>query len=169
MKSAAFTESAGQQFAEAVIAATLTLPLVFAFAVLNGSQWVRGVASVETAGSFLSLDSTGQPVQTLNPTPVMLDLRSGDHRAVDAPAETTVERKISKFQDSTKVTRPAPGIQQGAQGAAAVNRDNTPAHQDTSATLPRREGGQWGEAKSRPRNGSGFWRLCLVLVGHATE
>jgi len=119
MKSAAISESAGQQLAEAVLAAALTLPLVFAFAVLNSSRWFRGAASLQKI-DWSSLPNTSrQAVQTLD-SPVAA---FGPSQAPETKAESRSSegrREIQTNRNSAQVAVPKSSTGDSAQTAVVA-------------------------------------------------
>jgi len=133
MRSAILSKPAGQQLAEAVLAAALTVPLVFAFVELMNSGLVRGTASPQAAESSPILDSTPQPVLTLHLTTPTLEPRRGNPQAADESAAKVGHRAIPNIQDSSRVAGPEFRNHDGDPEAAVSNRAHVPALRDTEA------------------------------------
>ncbi len=102
MHSTAFSASAGEQLAEAVLAAALALPLAFAVGGLKSSRLIRRAAPQQTIEWSSAPNSLRQPLQTLDPPMPALGLRR--------TAETKAESRSSEARGEIQKNRIAAGV-----------------------------------------------------------
>lgn len=122
------SNSAGEQVAEAVLAAALALPLIFAAAELRDSRLLRDAAPASRrAESSPALHSTRQPKLTVASSPPILARRN--RHGLRAAGESRAEagnREIPNTQESVKGTDPVPG--NGAKARASDLEDAAEQH-----------------------------------------
>lgn len=125
MKSAAFSESAGQQLAEAVLAAALALPLVFAVGGLKNSRLIRGAAWLQTIEWSSSLNSPRQAPQ-VSATATQVD---GLKRIRETKSKSGLgegREEIQRIRNSAGVAVAKSPADRGAQAAAVAAKRAVP-------------------------------------------
>lgn len=129
MKSAAFSESAGQQLAEAVLAAALALPLVFAVGGLKNSRLIKGAASLQTIEWSSSFDSPRQTPQ-VSATATQVDglKRVRETKSKSGLGEGRVE--IQRIRNSAGVGVTTTAVDDGIHTAVAPARSAALTRQD---------------------------------------
>lgn len=128
MNPVAKSNPVGEQVAEAVLAAALTLPLIFAAAELRNSRLLRDTAPASRrAESSPALHSTRQPKLTVASPPPILARRNGHGlRAASESGAEADNREIPNTQASVKGTDPVPG--NGAKARASDLEDAAEQH-----------------------------------------
>lgn len=118
MQSAAFPETAGQQFAEAVLAAALALPLVFAVSELRNSRLLRESVPPRAADSTSTPRSPTPPkLSAASPAPILARRNGHRLRVVNQSKAEVALTTTPKALDS--VERTAPGSGSGGKADAA--------------------------------------------------
>ena len=129
MKTAAFTESAGQQLAEAVIAAALALPLVFAVGGLRNSRLSRAAAELQKIDWSSVPNGWRQPAQIPDP-PVAAFRPSQVQESKAESSSSEALRPTQKERHSAQASVPKSPAHDGAQTPAAAAGSAAPARQD---------------------------------------